>query len=63
MKKRILYFMPDNPSARKAGNLTRCTQMLNYLESLSDIYEVDFLSIGDWEKEDWTTEKIGRAHV
>ena len=48
--------MPDNPSARKAGNLTRCTQMLNYLESLSDIYEVDFLSIGDWEKEDWTTE-------
>ncbi|WP_298823191.1 glycosyltransferase [uncultured Capnocytophaga sp.] len=50
MKKRILYFMPDNPSAGKAGNLTRCTQMLNYLESLPNI-EVDFLSIGDWG--DW----------
>ena len=54
MKKRILYFMPDNPSSGKAGNLTRCTQMLNYLESLSDMYEVDFLSIGDWG--DWDEE-------
>ena len=54
MRKRILYFMPDNPSSGKAGNLTRCTQMLNYLESLSDMYEVDFLSIGDWG--DWDEE-------
>lgn len=48
MKKRILYFMPDNPLSGKAGNLTRCSQTLNYLETLSDSYDVDFLSIGDW---------------
>ena len=63
MKKRILYFMPDNPSAGKAGNLTRCTQILHYLESLSDIYEVDFLSIGDWgEWEDKNRAKFLKEH-
>ncbi|SIS51201.1 Glycosyltransferase involved in cell wall bisynthesis [Kaistella chaponensis] len=51
MKKKILYFMPDNPVSGKAGNLTRASQMLHYLQRLSSNYDVDFLSIGDWG--DW----------
>ena len=51
MKKKVLYFMPDNPTSGKAGNLTRANQMLVYLQSISSIYDIDFLSIGDWG--DW----------
>lgn len=57
MKKKILYFMPDNPTSGKAGNLTRANQMLKYLQSISQNYEIDFLSIGDWG--DW--DKVNRA--
>lgn len=51
MKKKVLYFMPDNPTSGKAGNLTRANQMLVYLQSILSIYDIDFLSIGDWG--DW----------
>ena len=57
MKKKILYFMPDNPTSGKAGNLTRANQMLKYLQSISQNYEIDFLSIGDWG--DW--DKVNKA--
>ena len=48
MKKKILYFMPDNPCEGRAGNKTRATQLLDYLQSLAGIYEVDFLSCDGW---------------
>ena len=57
MKKRILYFMPDNPTVGKAGNLTRSVQLLDFLHSNIQNYEyVEFLSVGDWGE--WTKEGI-----
>lgn len=54
MKKRLLYFVPDNPFGGKSGNRTRYLQLLDYLSSLSPQYEVEFLSLGDhsgpWEE-------------
>lgn len=54
MKKRILYFIPDNPFWEKSGNRTRFLQLLDYLASLSTWYEVELISIGDhsgvWEE-------------
>lgn len=40
--------MPDNPCEGKAGNKTRAGQFLDYLQSLHDIYDVDFLSCPGW---------------
>jgi glycosyltransferase involved in cell wall biosynthesis len=49
MKKRILYFMPDNPTKGKAGNLTRCLKVLDYFhENYSDLASIEFLSVLDW---------------
>ncbi len=48
-KKRILYFMPDNPISGHAGNLTRTLQMLSYFEENSNRLDVDFASISEWK--------------
>lgn len=52
MKKKILYFVPDCIITRRAGNITRFKQMLDYLNNASN-YEVDFVSlsdVGEWEE-------------
>lgn len=57
MKKRILYFMPDNPAVGKAGNLTRSAKILDYLqERFSNLAVIEFLSVSDWG--DWDEEGI-----
>lgn len=40
--------MPDNPLNGKAGNLTRCQQILDYFEQHSDRLDVDFVSSMEW---------------
>jgi|SRR5690606_25139937 len=47
-KKRVLYFMPDNPTKGKAGNITRCCQMLSYFSDRASDLEVDFVSEESW---------------
>lgn len=44
--------MPDNPYSSKAGNLTRCHQMLAYLENHKESLDVHFLSTLWWTEED-----------
>ena len=54
-KKRILYFMPDNPLKKNAGNKTRALQLLKYFSSRSSKIDVDFVSEkiwGIWSNED-----------
>ncbi|QQT27082.1 glycosyltransferase [Sphingobacterium spiritivorum] len=48
-KKKVLYFMPDNPMDGKGGNLTRCNQMLQYFQSNSQVLEVHFVSTLYWD--------------
>lgn len=60
MKKKILYFMPDCPTEGKAGNITRCIQMLEFLNNSSEYNEVDFLSISDWGT--WTSVSTKAFH-
>jgi len=50
-KKRVLYFMPDNPFWSQAGNLTRTRQILAYFALHSDKLEVEFLSCLCWNIE------------
>lgn len=52
-KQRILYFVPDCIITRKAGNVTRFKQMLDYLNNATNC-EVDFVSLSDvggWVKD------------
>ncbi|WP_293936747.1 glycosyltransferase [Sphingobacterium sp. UBA5996] len=51
-KKRILYFMPENPNSSKAGNLTRCKQLLTYFNTISVNFEIDFVSSINWGPRD-----------
>lgn len=48
-KKRILYFMPNDPIGDKAGNTKRCYQLLEYFQNLNDKLEVDFISFNSWK--------------
>ncbi|ERJ60635.1 glycosyltransferase [Sphingobacterium paucimobilis] len=52
MKKRIMYFMAENPLRSKAGNLSRCHQMLRYFEDNSEFLEVDLVSVWGWKESD-----------
>ena len=59
-KKRILYFMPDNPVRKNAGNKTRALQLLQYFSCRADKVEVDFVSEevwGMWDAKDKVTFK------
>ncbi|UCA57996.1 glycosyltransferase family 4 protein [Chryseobacterium rhizoplanae] len=47
MRKKLLYFMPDNPLSGKAGNTTRLNYMLSYFNENRDL-EVTFVSLRDW---------------
>ncbi|MGO1595551.1 MAG: glycosyltransferase family 4 protein [Sphingobacteriaceae bacterium] len=49
-KKKILYFMPDDPIGDKAGNTTRCAQLLAYFQNNSERLEVDFVSLESWKE-------------
>lgn len=54
MKKKMLYFMPDNPISGKAGNITRLNHILSYFNE-STALDVIFVSLKDWgmwKKED-----------
>lgn len=52
--------MPDCPTEGKAGNITRCIQVLEFLNNSSENNEVDFLSISDWGT--WTPFSIQMFH-
>jgi len=60
-KKRILYIMPNNPLIGKAGNVTRCNQMLDYFERNHETLEVDFASVLHWDE--WTEKEIKQFKV
>ncbi|MCS4303834.1 glycosyltransferase [Chryseobacterium sp. BIGb0232] len=47
MKKKVLYFMPDNPMSGKAGNTTRLNYMLSYFNE-NKALDVTFVSLRDW---------------
>ena len=46
-KKKVIYFMPDNPMSGKAGNTTRLNQLLDYFNNNSTL-DVTFVSLRDW---------------
>ncbi|MFW0718128.1 glycosyltransferase [Pedobacter sp. N23S346] len=51
--RRILFFMPDNPLKKNAGNRTRALSMLGYFKSRN--FEIDFVSeyyTGRWNETD-----------
>ncbi|WP_316846611.1 glycosyltransferase family 4 protein [Pedobacter psychrodurus] len=51
--RRVLFFMPDNPLKKNAGNRTRALSMLSYFKSRN--FEIDFVSeyfTGRWNETD-----------
>ncbi|QNN42075.1 glycosyltransferase [Pedobacter roseus] len=51
--KKVLFFMPDNPLKKNAGNRTRALSMLSYFKSRN--FEIDFVSeyfTGRWNEAD-----------
>jgi glycosyltransferase involved in cell wall biosynthesis len=51
--KKVLFFMPDNPLKKNAGNRTRALSMLSYFKSRN--FEIDFVSeyfTGRWSETD-----------
>jgi len=51
--KKVLFFMPDNPLKKNAGNRTRALSMLHYFKSRN--FEIDFVSeyyTGRWNEAD-----------
>lgn len=46
-KKKILYFMPDNPISGKAGNTTRLRKLLSFFNGNNSV-DVTFVSLRDW---------------
>lgn len=55
-KKKVLYFVPDNPFNNKAGNITRFIKMLNYFSKKSEEFDVDFITERFWGI--WNDESI-----
>lgn len=47
MKKKVLYFMPDNPMSGNAGNTTRLNQLLSYFNAFENT-DITFVSLKDW---------------
>lgn len=62
--RRVLFFMPDNPLKKNAGNRTRALSMLSYFRSRN--FEIDFVSeyfTGRWDETDITAfEQAGLAN-
>lgn len=54
-RKRVLYFMPVNPMNDRAGNITRCIQLLEYFERNSPYIETAFVSFDQWAQADITS--------
>lgn len=54
-RKRVLYFMPVNPMNDRAGNITRCIQLLEYFERNSPYVETAFVSFDHWAPADKTS--------
>lgn len=52
-KVKILYFMPDNPLRKDAGNKIRALQILDYFKSRSNEIELSFVSERYWGQ--WTS--------
>lgn len=59
MRKKVLYFMPDNPVSGKAGNTTRLNYMLSYFNKNKDL-DVTFISLKDWGM--WQKEEEALFH-
>lgn len=55
-KKKVLYFVPDNPFNNKAGNITRFVKMLDYFSRKSEEFDVDFITERFWGN--WNDESI-----
>ena len=53
--KKVLYFFPENPLEKNAGNKTRVLQLLNYFRKRE--FEVDFVSIGPWASK-WSEKDV-----
>ncbi len=51
-RKKILYFIPVNPMSDKAGNITRCIQLLSYFENNNRYLQTDFVSFNNWTDDD-----------
>lgn len=47
-KAKILYFMPDPPMRRDAGNKTHVLQMLEYFDSRYEFIELDYIGVKEW---------------
>ncbi|WP_336830489.1 glycosyltransferase [Sphingobacterium multivorum] len=62
-RKRVLYFMPDNPFWSHAGNLTRAKQLLSYFERNIKKLEVEFLSCLFWNPEAIKKFKTTYPHI
>ena len=62
--RKVLFFMPDNPLKKNAGNRTRALSMLSYFRSRN--FEIDFVSeyfTGRWDEKDITAfEQAGLAN-
>lgn len=54
-RKRVLYFMPVNPMNDRAGNITRCIQLLEYFERNNPYVETAFVSFDHWAPADKTS--------
>ncbi|GAB3415383.1 glycosyltransferase [Niabella aquatica] len=48
MRKKVLYFMPDCPIKKDAGNKQRALQLLKYFQSRSEKIDLDFVSEKFW---------------
>ena len=51
-KKRVLFFMAENPVKGDAGNKTHVLQLLKYFDERQEFFECDYIGIRDWEG--WT---------
>ena len=60
MKKKVLYFMPDNPFEGFTGSRTRVNYMLNYFEKNNKYLDVSYLGLRDWGV--WNEVSIDKFH-
>lgn len=47
-RKKVLYFMPDNPMKGHAGNISRCKQLLAFFSEQDEQFDTDFVSERIW---------------
>lgn len=60
-KRKILYFVPDNPYQGRAGNITRFTQMLDYFNHNNHEFTVDYVTERLWGN--WDDASISKFEI